>query len=87
MIVTMNLKDFPSEVLQQYEMEALHPDEFILQLIELAPDVVLDAAEAHRRSLKNPPKSIEEFLVSIEAQGLPKTVAALRMLLHRATDI
>ena len=86
-IVTMNLKDFPSEALQQYEIEALHPDEFILQLIDVAPDVVMDAAETHRRSLKNPPKSIEEFLASLEAKGLPKSVAALRTLFQRTTDI
>jgi hypothetical protein len=55
--------------------------------MELDPDAVLDAAETHRRSLKNPPKSIEEFLASLETQGLPKTVAALRMLFQRATDI
>jgi hypothetical protein len=81
------LKDFPNEVLQQYEMEGLHPDEFILQLIDLAPDVVMDAAGTHRQSLKNPPKSIEEFLASLEAQGLPKSVAALRTLFQRTTDI
>ena len=86
-IVTMNLKDFPNEVLQQYEMEGLHPDEFILQLIDLAPDVVMDAAGTHRQSLKNPPKSIEEFLASLEAQGLPKSVAAFRTLIQRTTDM
>ena len=59
-IVTMNLKDFPAEVLQEYEIEAQHPDDFILQLAELAPDAVMDAAETHRQSLKNPPKSIDE---------------------------
>jgi predicted nucleic acid-binding protein len=79
-IVTMNLKDFPSDVLLQYEIMVQHPDEFILEFIELAPDVVMDAAETHRQSLKNPPKSIEEFLASLEAQGLPKSVAALRTL-------
>jgi predicted nucleic acid-binding protein len=86
-IVTMNLKDFPSEVLQQYEIEALHPDEFILQLIDLASDLVMNAAETHRQSLKSPPKSIEEFLASLEAQGLPESVAALRTLFQLATDI
>ena len=85
-IVTMNLKDFPSEVLQLYGIEAQHPDEFILQLVEIAPDVVLEAAEMHRRSLKNPPKSSEEFLVLLEAQGLPKSVAILRTLFQLATD-
>jgi predicted nucleic acid-binding protein len=85
-IVTMNLKDFPDEVLQRYEMEAQHPDEFILHLIDLTPDAVMDAAETHRQSLKNPPKSLEEFLASLEAQGLPQSVAALRMLFQRPTD-
>jgi hypothetical protein len=79
-IVTMNLRDFPDEVLQQYELEAQHPDEFILHLIDLAPDPVIDAAETHRQSLKNPPKSIEEFLASLEAQGLLQSVAAMRTL-------
>jgi predicted nucleic acid-binding protein len=86
-IVTMNLKDFPAKVLQKYKMKAQHPDKFILHLIDLAPDAVMDAAETHRRSLKNPPKSIEEFLASLEAQGLPKSVAALRVLFQRAYEI
>jgi len=85
-IVTMNMKDFPDEVLQRYEMEAQHPDEFILHLIDLAPDAVMDAAETHRQSLKNPPKSVEEFLASLEAQGLPQSVAALRRLVQRPTE-
>ena len=86
-LVTMNLKDFPAEVLQKYEMEARHPDEFILHLIDLAPYVVKDAAETHRQSLKNPPKSIDEFLASLEAQGLPESVTALRMLFQQTTGI
>jgi len=28
-IVTFNLKHFPAQVLQNYDMEALHPDEFV----------------------------------------------------------
>jgi hypothetical protein len=43
---------------------------------------VKEAAETHRQSLKNPPKSIKEFLASLEAQGLPQSVAALRILFH-----
>ena len=81
-IVTMNLKDFPAAVLEKYGMEAQHPDEFIGRLLDLAPYAVKEAAETHRRSLKNPPKSIEEFLASLEAQGLPQSVAVLRTLLQ-----
>jgi predicted nucleic acid-binding protein len=81
-IVTMNLKDFPAEVLEKYGMEAQHPDEFVLRLLDLAPYAVKEAAETHRKSLKNPPKSIKEFLASLEAQGLPQSAAALRVLLQ-----
>jgi predicted nucleic acid-binding protein len=81
-IVTMNLKDFPAEVLEKYGMEAQHPDEFVLRLIDLAPYAVKEAAETHRQSLKNPSKSIGQYLASLEAQGLPQSVAALRILLQ-----
>jgi hypothetical protein len=37
-IVTMNLKDFPPEALQEFDIEPQHPDEFILHLIDLAPE-------------------------------------------------
>jgi hypothetical protein len=32
-IVTMNLKDFPNEILQKYEIEAQHPDEHPIWLV------------------------------------------------------
>jgi hypothetical protein len=35
-------------------MEAMHPDEFVLQLVELDPDVVMDAAEKHRETPQKP---------------------------------
>lgn len=67
--------------------KALHPDDFILHLIELAPNSVMDVAETHRKSLINPQMSMEEFQASLEAQGLPKSVAALRTLFQKAADI
>ena len=81
-IVTMNLKHFPNRILQEYDIEAQHPDDFIFGLLNLAPDLVLDAAETHRQSLKNPPKSVTAFLASLEAQGLSKSLAVLRKLLE-----
>jgi hypothetical protein len=35
-IVTFNLKDFPTSVLANYGVAAIHPDDFILDLGELA---------------------------------------------------
>ena len=77
-IVTMNLRDFPSDVLAPLGIEAQHPDEFILHLLDLAPGAVVAAAENHRQSLKNPPKTVSEYLETLERQGLTQTVSVLR---------
>jgi hypothetical protein len=49
---------------------AQHPDTFITYLINLNPDAVVGAAREHRASLKNPPKDVEEYLSTLERQGL-----------------
>jgi hypothetical protein len=77
-IVTRNLADFPADTLAQFGIEAQHPDDFILDLLRLAPGMVAEAAKNHRESLKNPPKAISEYLDSLDRQGLTQTVADLR---------
>jgi predicted nucleic acid-binding protein len=77
-IVTFNLKDFPGELLAGFGMHAQHPDEFIAHLIDLAPGAVCAAAKRHRESLKNPPRSVEQYLDALAAQRLPETVSRLR---------
>ena len=78
-IVTYNLKDFPATILEQYGIEAQHPDEFITHLIDLAPPVVCEAAKRQRISLKNPPQGVEDLLSAYERQSLAQTVAELRL--------
>lgn len=77
-IVTMNLRDFPSEILGPFGIDAQHPDEFVLHLLDLAPGAVVNAAQNHRLSLKNPPKSAREYLKILEKQGLTQTLLVLR---------
>ena len=77
-IVTLNLRDFPSDVLAPFGIEAQHPDEFVLHLLDLAPGAVVAAAENHRQSLKNPSKTVSEYLETLERQGLTQTVSVLR---------
>lgn len=82
-IVTFNLDDFPSQALQQYDVEAQHPDEFILQLLDLNPAIICTAAEIQRMRLKNPPKKPDEHLDTLLKQGLRQSVSALRELCYR----
>lgn len=78
LIVTFNLKDFPAAALAPYNLTAQHPDDFVLDLLDLYPSRVLEAVANHRRSLRNPPKTVSEYLDTILKQGLPQTVAMLR---------
>jgi hypothetical protein len=77
-IVTTNLVDFPKKALTEYGIEAQHPDEFIMHLFDLAPNLVCSAARKQRESLKKPPMTVEQYLESLQRQGLAQTVAVLR---------
>jgi predicted nucleic acid-binding protein len=77
-IVTTNLKDFPSEVLSEYDIEAIHPDDFIFYQIDMNPLSACGAVKRQRESLKKPPMAIDGFLLVLQKQELPQTVSALR---------
>ncbi len=79
-IVTFNLRDFPSQVLKPYSLKAVHPDEFVLSLIELNSMVVYTAAQSQRLTLKNPPKTTDEYLETLLKSGLKQTVAVMQSL-------
>ncbi len=77
-IVTFNIKDFPKSALEPYGIEALHPDEFVLSQMGLAPNLVCAAAKRQRANLRNPPKSVYEYLDCLTQQGLVLTSNELR---------
>jgi len=77
-IVTMNLRDFPSDTIGSFGIEVQHPDEFVLHLLDLAPGAVVAAVQNHRQSLTNPQKTVAEYLETLERQGLTQTVSVLR---------
>jgi len=87
-IVTLNLGDFPSAALAKFGIEAQHPDEFALSILETFPDLAILAVKSHRASLKNPPKAPDKCLAELDAQGLGKTVIALReFIAAKSSDI
>lgn len=77
-IVSFNLKDFPDNVLAGYGVRAVHPDEFLMSLFEAAPGPICGAVKQQREALRNPPKTAEELLTTLENHGLVQTVARLR---------
>jgi len=84
LIVTYNLKDFPAEALAPFGIEAQHPDEFLRHQFDLAPDHVCAVVRDLRSGLKNPPRSIDDYLATLERHGLTDFTVALR---KRAADL
>jgi predicted nucleic acid-binding protein len=77
-IVTTNLKDFPQATLDQHGIEVQHPDDFVMNQIELSESVALAAIKAQRARLRNPTKTASELIAIFEQQLLPQTAAYLR---------
>ncbi len=76
-IITFNLKDFPSEYLNDYNIEAIHPDTFVYDLIKTESEKVIEALYNQVKRLKNPPLSVNEVLSHLKNCGLRKSVIIL----------
>ena len=77
-IVTFNLKDFPRPALLSHNVEAISPDDFVLRVIDYDTNTFIKTIAKHRAFLIHPPKTVDEYLATLEKQGLPQTVAFLR---------
>jgi len=76
-IVTFNLRDFPREALTPFSIEARHPDDFILDLLERDAAAVISAARHQRAQLVRSPSDTDRYLEILRRQGLIKTAQAL----------
>ena len=76
-IVTLNLKDFPARTLDGFGIFARHPDDFILDLADLEPGVVIAVAKQQRAALAHPPFTAEAFVDCLRRQGLVGVAAFL----------
>lgn len=82
-IVTFNLRDFPSEQLDRYSIEAQSPDIFVLYLVDLAPAAVAGVLHEQAADLRNPPCTVGEVVERLSSNGLSRSMAALREHLDR----
>ena len=83
LIITVNLKDFPPSTLLPQGIEALHPDYFVDDLIDVGEDEAFAAVSKMRRRLQAPSMTPKEFIESIEKAGLFRTASRLRANVNR----
>lgn len=68
-IVTFNLRDFPTDALESFGLEAQHPDVFIEDLFDLDPAAVVTAAQRQRKQLAQPPLEVDAYLNALNRPG------------------
>ncbi|MEJ2044579.1 MAG: hypothetical protein P8X74_19620 [Reinekea sp.] len=61
-----------------YDIEAHSPDDFLLHQLDLHKGAVIASLRECRERLKKPPKTVDEYLETLESQGLIKFVAAIQ---------
>lgn len=76
-IVTQNLKHFPKEALDPYGIEAQHPDDFLVNHLNLFSADFCAAVRKVRIRLNNPPYTVEAHLAVLTRQGLIVTASEL----------
>lgn len=74
-IITENLKDFPAEALEQFDISAISADSFLVSTFELYPREAMAALRLMREEYKNPAMTKSEFLLDLIGQGLVKTAS------------
>jgi predicted nucleic acid-binding protein len=81
-IVTRNLRDFPSASLAPFDLEALDPDRFLCYQYDLAPTVVVgileeqSAATGRARGMRK--LSVEDLRVQLDLCGAPTFAARVK---------
>lgn len=77
-IVTWNVSDFPESVLREHEIELWTPDQLLHALLLDNGEAVVSLMREHRAVLRNPPKTVVEYLETLEQQRLHASLALLR---------
>lgn len=70
-IVTFNTTDFPDHSVEQYAIEVIHPDTFLLDLLDLAPGAVVDELSRQAAANRRAPRTLPQILEALERAGLP----------------
>jgi len=77
-IVTINIKDFPDKVASKYDIEIMHPDQFICHFIDLDKEKIKLAFSNQLSRLKNPPLEASDVFNILKKTGLSKSIERLK---------
>ena len=76
-IVTFNLRDFPVESLDAWKIEAVHPDDFLVEMIGHDRDAMVQVVRQVAAGWRGE-RTADDVLESLTRSGLLKTVSSIR---------
>lgn len=71
-IVTNNVKHFPSDALHPHGIEAVTADTFLLNALDLYPEIAINTTRARAAKLRNPAIGIHGVLKALSESGAPQ---------------
>jgi hypothetical protein len=80
-LVTFNTRDFPEESTSAYDITIVHPDDFLLDLLDLLdlyPGDVMSALRTQASGYKNPEMGVQDLLGRLAAGGVTRFAAEAR---------
>lgn len=80
-VITSNLDDFPGDATQPHGIEPVHPDAFLLAMLDLDAALVVWVLERQAADCRNPPKTTGDILDALAAT-VPRFAAAVRDVLE-----
>ena len=70
-IVTANLADFPAAALSPLGLEAVHPDDFLLDQLDLSPPTLLELIREQAARTRRPPLTPPDLATLLGRAGVP----------------
>ena len=77
-LVTFNTKDFPAESVEPFDLDVVHPDDFLLDQLDLYYEPTLRALVDLVEGYDSPAMTVDDFLLALTRAGVPKFVDAAR---------
>ncbi|RCW43295.1 PIN domain-containing protein [Halopolyspora algeriensis] len=72
-IVTFNVKHFPATALDPYDLVAVHPDDFLLDQLDLYPGITLQCLHQQVAGYRKEPTTVPDLMTFLATRtGLPK---------------
>ena len=77
-LVIFNTRHFPKRVLASYALQAIGPDEFLVNLLLANPTGFCTSLRSILARLQNPPYTFAEYLTNLEQHSLVRTATELK---------